>query len=183
MDKLNHVIGNNLKDLRKSLGYTLDKLSEVTGISKSMLGQIERGESNPTINTLWKICNGLQVSFTSLVDEKTTKPTIISKEQVTPLHEVNSKYKAYPFAPFDSNRKFEVFWVEIEPNTVHNSSTHANGIEEFLLVVEGTIDVTINEKNYSIEKGQMLKFSTDVKHTYSNQGDTTATAYTIISYH
>lgn len=64
---LNEIIAVNLKRLRAERGFSLGKLSELSGVSKVMLSQIEKGESNPTINTLWKIAGGLQVSYTKLV--------------------------------------------------------------------------------------------------------------------
>ena len=55
MDNLN--IGKKLKIARQSRNMTLDELAEVTGVSKPMLGQIERGQSSPTVTTLWKIAD------------------------------------------------------------------------------------------------------------------------------
>ena len=65
MDNINIIIGNNLNTYRKSKGYSLDKVADMTGVSKGMLGQIERGETNPSISTLWKIAK----KFGSTVDE------------------------------------------------------------------------------------------------------------------
>ena len=61
MEKNSLQIGERLKEIRKTRGLTLDAVSEMTDVSKPMLGQIERGQSSPTINTLWKISNGLKV--------------------------------------------------------------------------------------------------------------------------
>jgi transcriptional regulator with XRE-family HTH domain len=60
-------IASHLKSLRKSRGLSLDKTAQLTGVSKAMLGQIERGESSPTIATLWKIATGLSASFSSFI--------------------------------------------------------------------------------------------------------------------
>ena len=68
--QLNEIIAMNLKRLRAERGLSLGKLSELSGVSKVMLSQIEKGESSPTINTLWKIANGLQVSYTKLIDRR-----------------------------------------------------------------------------------------------------------------
>lgn len=63
MDDIQAIIAMNLVKLRKNRNLTLDQVSELTGVSKAMLGQIEKGKSTPTVTTLWKIANGLQVSF------------------------------------------------------------------------------------------------------------------------
>ncbi|BDB00642.1 hypothetical protein CBOS2020_07160 [Clostridium botulinum] len=56
---LNDIISANLKKLRTDRNLSLGQLSELSGVSKVMLSQIEKEESNPTINTIWKIANGL----------------------------------------------------------------------------------------------------------------------------
>ena len=63
MDAMSGIIAENLKRIRKENKWSLDTVSDMTGVSKSMLGQIERGESSPTISTLWKIATGLHISF------------------------------------------------------------------------------------------------------------------------
>ncbi|WP_155730229.1 helix-turn-helix domain-containing protein, partial [Staphylococcus cohnii] len=69
MREINDIIAENLKLYRKQNGYSLEQLSEATGVSKTMLGQIERKISIPSITTLWKIANGLKISFTELTQE------------------------------------------------------------------------------------------------------------------
>ncbi len=64
MNSIEKQVAENIKRLRKVRNYSLDQLSSMTGVSKGMLAQIEKGSSSPTITTLWKIANGLQVSFT-----------------------------------------------------------------------------------------------------------------------
>ncbi len=71
------VLAENLKTLRANRKLSLDKVAELTGVSKTMLSQIERGESNPTIHTVWKIANGLKISFTA-PDQPTPNPTRLS---------------------------------------------------------------------------------------------------------
>lgn len=77
MDYLNQNISMNLRRIRLARGYSLDMVAEQTGVSKSMLGQIERGEANPTIGILGKIVSGLRVELTDLVETP--------KEQVYPV--------------------------------------------------------------------------------------------------
>ncbi|MFQ3860388.1 helix-turn-helix transcriptional regulator [Staphylococcus shinii] len=69
MKEINDIIAENLKLFRKQNGYSLEYLSVLTEVSKTMLGQIERKESIPSITTLWKIANGLKVSFAELTQD------------------------------------------------------------------------------------------------------------------
>ena len=63
MEYLNSLIGKKLKEIRSAKRLSLEEVTKLTGVSKAMLGQIERGISNPTVSTLWKIATGLKVSF------------------------------------------------------------------------------------------------------------------------
>ena len=67
MDYLSHNIAVNLKRIRTSKGMSLDVVAEQTGVSKSMLAQIERGTANPSIGVLGKIVSGLRLSFDELI--------------------------------------------------------------------------------------------------------------------
>ena len=64
------VVSANIKNIREKKKLTLDAAAEITGVSRSMLAQIEKGDVNPTISVLWKIANGYKVSFTSLVEHR-----------------------------------------------------------------------------------------------------------------
>ena len=67
---VNKIIAQNVKKLREKRKLTLDAASEITGVSRSMLAQIEKGDVNPTISVLWKIAGGYKVSFTSLLEQR-----------------------------------------------------------------------------------------------------------------
>ena len=70
MDHLNELIAENLKDIRKGKGLSLEQVSSLTTISKSMLSQLERGEVNPTISTVYKLALGLKVPVTAFTADK-----------------------------------------------------------------------------------------------------------------
>ena len=66
MDTMNQIVAGNIRRLRKEKKLTMEELAKLSGVSKSMLAQIERGDGNPTISTLWKISNGMKVPFDAL---------------------------------------------------------------------------------------------------------------------
>ena len=93
---MNLVIAANLKALRAAKQLSLGEAAERTGVSKSMLGQIERGESSPTISTLWKIATGLQVSFTSLMEQPEPQTQLIREADMQPLTGDEGRFLLYP---------------------------------------------------------------------------------------
>lgn len=76
-------------------------MAELTGVSKTMIGQIERGESTPTITTLWKIANGLKVSFSELIYAPQPEIKVVRKEDAQVLTEDDGRYRVYTTFPFD----------------------------------------------------------------------------------
>ena len=81
MTQIDKNIAFNLKRIRKSKNMSLDMLAERTGVSKSMLGQIERGESNPTVSTIGKIVEGLKVPFEQLIYNRKEIMVVPSPEE------------------------------------------------------------------------------------------------------
>ena len=69
-DRIIETVKENLKVIRHTRGFSLDKLASRCGVSRAMLSQIEQGKSTPTIAVLWKIANGLNVPFSELIKEK-----------------------------------------------------------------------------------------------------------------
>ncbi len=182
MDNLNSIISINLKRIREEQKFSLDRVAKLTGVSKSMLGQIERGESNPTITTVWKIANGLKVSFTSLLDESMTDAEIVSKEDVAPMVEDNGRYRLYPFFPYEDGRKFEVYKVEIEKSGYLSAEPHGLGTQEFITVFQGEITVKVGDEEYTVEEGNAIRFKADRAHSYHNSGTVSAKASMVIYY-
>lgn len=171
MKNLNSVIAKNLKRIRDERKLSLEKASEITGVSKSMLGQIERGESSPTVTTIWKIANGLKVSFTSLVNSPDSDTVIVKHSAIEPIAEDNGNYRVYPVFPYENNNHFEIYSLEIEKGSYYNSNAHWDKTEEYITVFDGELTLLVDNKDYTIKKGDSIKFSADKPHAYHNSGN------------
>ena len=101
---LQKIIGANAKAIRESKKLTLDAAAQLTGVSRSMLAQIEKGDVNPTISVLWKMANGYKVSFTSLMDAHSSPSLLIRAADVEPLSEDGGRYLNCPAFPFEEER-------------------------------------------------------------------------------
>ncbi|GFZ34594.1 transcriptional regulator [Clostridium zeae] len=182
MDNLNLIIGNKLKDIRIKRNLSLEEVSRLTNVSKAMLGQIERGQSNPTVSTLWKIATGLKVSFSLFIDEKQDTLKVINQTEIPPIIEDNNRMKLYPIFPFDANKGFEIFTIELEPGCNHVSTPHNDGVEEYIVVTEGQIELSINDENFILKKGNSIRFTANKPHTYKNLHEDAAVFQNIIFY-
>jgi len=182
MEDLNKNISKNLQEIRRKRGLSLDKTSEITGVSKAMLGQIERGESNPTVTTLWKIASGLKISFSTLIETKKTAVSLVSQERMLPITADGGKYKVFSHFQFDPDKGFEIFNIVLEPGCSYQAEAHNPGVEEYLLVYENLLDLTVDNETYQIKAGGSLRFSADIPHVYSNKSESKTKAYVIIYY-
>lgn len=168
MKQIHLIVAENLRKYRKAYKLSLDKASDITGVSKTMLGQIERGDSNPTITTIWKIANGLKVSFTSLLKEPTKNVKAISKEDLLEMTMNDGKYRVYPYFPFENDREFEIYMVEIEPGGILEAVPHHEGSEEYITVFDGQLELSVSGQIYLLKKDNSIKFKADCNHVYYN---------------
>lgn len=172
MKEIHLIIAENLKALREIKKLSLEKVAELTGVSKTMIGQIERGVSTPTITTIWKIANGLKVSFTSLINYPQPDTIIVPKNDIQVLSEDNGKYRVYPHFPFEDDKRFEVYTVDIDKGGFLSADAHMEGTEELLTVFDGELTIRVNKEEYTIRSGDSIRFKADRPHSYHNSGET-----------
>ena len=111
MEQISIKIGERLKEIRNTRQLTLDDVAELTGVSKPMLGQIERGQSSPTINILWKISTGLKIPLSFFCKQKEAEYTVARLGEKDMITEENGGMRAYPLFPFDPLRNVEAFYI------------------------------------------------------------------------
>lgn len=182
MSDLTPVIGGNIAHLRHQKGLSLDKLAVLSGVSKAMIGQIERGESNPTVNTLWKIASGLHVPFGQLIAENKPIAELVRISQLKPLKDDDDGMVLLPLFSFDQDKGFEIFTVSLSPQCTHLSDPHVKDSEEYLLLSEGNLELIVGLETYSLTQGDAIRYQADKPHTYRNLTDTIVRFQNIIYY-
>ncbi len=180
--ELQEIVGSNVKLLRERRKLTLDAAAKLTGVSRSMLAQIEKGDVNPTISVLWKIANGYKVSFTSLMDSSAKESLLVRSEDITPLVEDEGKYWNYPIFSFQENRPFEIYRIEIEVGGFLPAQPHMAGTEEYITVFSGSVEISTAQETFQLAQGDSLRFRADTEHSYKNVGPATATLSMLIYY-
>ncbi|GAB2551316.1 helix-turn-helix domain-containing protein [Gracilibacillus alcaliphilus] len=181
MDAIQKIISHNLVQIRKGRGLSLDKVAELTGVSKAMLAQIEKGKTNPTVSTLWKIANGLQVSFSMFMKEpEQQKIEKVTLDQLTPVQDDTDHYLVYSLFPYHPERKFEVYAIKLESGYSHVSDKHLG--EEYVLIQSGELTIEIQGETFVLTSNQSLKFKANTEHRYMNHTDQLVSYYMVIYY-
>ena len=176
------AISSNLKGIREQRNLSLDQLAELTGVSKSMLRQIETGKSSPTIATIWKIANGLRLSFTTLISKRRPDVAIMDFKGSNPLTAKSNRYRLYPLMPFDPEHGFEIYHVEIEPGTTYNGEPHEGNVEEYVFVMQGTLEITVDETKHMVKTNQFIRFTANRPHQYYSSDKKAVLATMMICY-
>ena len=122
-----------------------------------MLGQIERGVTNPTISTLWKIANGLKISFTSLMMRPETDVEVVPRSAITPFVETDGNTGIIP--SFRStvpggSRCMPLSWTRRPAY----AEPPPRGTQEFITVFSGALTVLLDGERWGIADGDSIRF-------------------------
>ncbi len=182
MQEMRKNLGSQLNKIRRQRDMSLDDMAKLTDVSKAQLAQMEKGESNPTVSTIWKIADGLKISFSSLLQTPKSLLTKITPSDVPFLTEDDGRYRVYSIIPYDPERGWEFYRLELDSHSSYESAAHNEGVEETLTVVDGSMKVTVAGDDVHLLKGETLVFSGSQVHRYVNTSDTTSVLHLIIHY-
>lgn len=181
MISANEIIAKNIKIIRQERNLTLDDLAELTGVSKSMLSEIERCAKSPTISVLDKICNGINVPLSQLTFMETPQVSLVRNEDVK-HYSAWEGFEMFVLFEFDPSRKFEIFRHVIAPGAQRFSQVHEAGIREYLICTRGVFGVQVGENIYQLQEGEAIQFVANCDHKYFNDSNEEAQIVMIL-YH
>jgi len=177
------VVGKNLRRLRSKEGLSLEKLSKASGVSRAMLGQIELGQSAPTINVLWKISRALGVPFSALISETQTHGTRVMKAAESKrLTSHDGRFQSRALFPFDAPRKVEFYELRLGKGGLEQATPHPPGTSENLIVTQGQVEIEVAGAKHALQTGDVIVFEADRPHAYKNTGREEAVMYLVMTY-
>jgi transcriptional regulator with XRE-family HTH domain len=176
------IIGRNLRTLRKAQDYSLERLAEVSGVSRAMLGQIETGKSVPTVGLLWKIADALGVPVATLMATGNGNKTVVLRREVLTLPAPSPQpYRRRSLLPPDVVRGTDFYELRITPGHMEIVSPSPAGTYENLVVARGELRITVGrEAALAIAEGDAVLIEADVARVYENTGKSEAVAYVLV---
>src|SRR3982750_3259731 len=123
-------VGNTLAELRQLRALSLDELSRLAGVSKSMLSQIERNQANPTVAVVWRLANALGVPLGTLLDgERPALPAIttVAGHATPSLRSPDGKCELRILGPIELAGQFEWYELTVQPGGGLGSEAHEPG--------------------------------------------------------
>lgn len=177
------VVGANLRRLRTRRGLSLERLAQISGVSRAMLGQIELGQSAPTINVLWKIARALEVTFSALISARTQSGALVLRSQDSKiLTSKDRSFSSRALFPFDEPRRVEFYELRLAAGAVEDADAHPPGTTENLVVTGGTVEIDVAGDTHRLETGDSILFEADTPHAYRNAGKNEAVMYLVMTY-
>lgn len=172
---INDHLAARLRGLRTRNGLTLDELSERTGVSRSMISLIERGESSPTAVILNRLATGLGVSLASLFAEadRDEAPPLVRQADQRVWRDPESGYLRRALSPPGHPSPLELAEVILPPGAriAYDSGPRAAGIGQQVWVLEGDVEVTTGPDAYRLAAGDCLCMGIDRPNVFRNPAD------------
>ena len=180
MEDLNRLISGNLRAARLEKGLSLDELAQQSGVSKSVLAQIEHGGGNPTLSTLNKAAAALHLPFHALLAAPEPAYDVVRLPDVQPVTENDGGVRNYTIFPETESRPFSLYLLQAEPENAWSSAPHLRGTEELVTVLSGSLGIRAGGRTFPLEASESLRFQADVPHAYRVTGGRPASFINIL---
>lgn len=176
-------VGATLQRLRLKRGLTLDDLSRAAGVSKSMLSQIEREKANPTIAVTWRLANALGIGIEELLATGTSEAEaihVMEPHETPTLPGLHAGYVLRILGPMELAGKYEWYELTLAPEGALVSTPHDPGTREHLTLLNGSIEVMVDDVKKKLKIGGTARYPADKNHIIRNIGKTEARALLVV---
>ncbi len=164
----------------------MDALSRRSGVSKSMLSQIERQRANPTVAVVWRLANALGVPLTQLLGSAEAGEggaiQTVRDSSVPVIRSQDGKCELRVVSPVELAGRFEWYQLLMQPGGVLASEAHTAGTREHLTIVSGRIEVQSGSRQALGSPLDNLRYPADVAHQLRNAGRSRAIGLLIVEF-
>ena len=178
-------ICQRVKSLRQGQNWTLEQLSAASGVSRSMLSQIERGNANPTLAVAFRIAQAFELTLADLVDMPANRPRIdvVRSDDTSSIFRDDAQCKIRTLSPLHLEKDVEFYEVRLLQGGVLDSSPHFEGTREFLTIEEGAVRVTSGDEITELRQGDSAHYPADVPHRIENLAEGESIAFLVVISH
>ncbi|KAA5602362.1 helix-turn-helix domain-containing protein [Blastochloris sulfoviridis] len=176
--QLTGQLGKTVQRLRKAYNLSLSDLAEQSGVAKSIISQIERNETNPTLATIWRLSQALDVSIERFLASSEEQPFIetLSRGDTPLLVSEDGKVRLAIIGWIKTVEWLQWYDLVAEPSGVLESDGHQRGSVECLSVISGVMEVEIGDVVERAGPGETLRYRCDRRHVVRNAGSEPAHA-------
>jgi len=181
--EMSDTLGKTIQRLRKAYNMSLGELSEQSGVAKSIISQIERNETNPTLGTVYRLSKALDTTIDEVLRvEDTSSPFIEHQPRpaVPILESEDGLCRLAIIGPLNLVETIQWYDFRAQVSGILESDPHPVGTIEHLYVIAGTLDVTVADETRSVKAGEALRYRGDRPHKIVNTGAEAAHATMVL---
>ena len=176
------AVGTEIKRLRKLRGRTLEQLATQAGVSAGLLSQVERGQGNPSFNTLVQVAHALGIPVARLmVGEQISSPVVRRSERRRLNLGAKDDLVLMELLTARLDSALEAIRIVAEPGYSTEDTPFAHDGEEFGIVLEGTHAVNVGGAHYVLQAGDSISYSSTIPHWYENPGEVTSVSLWVVT--
>lgn len=183
-DDLTLRLSEKIRALRGARKWSLEALAQASGVSRSMLSQIERNEVNPTLAVVLSIAKAFGVNLADLIETAEPAPTlhVIRAGDAQYHYHTAADHSIRTLSPLNLEKEVEFYEVRLEPSGTLRSAPHYKGTREFLTVQKGKVRVESGGQQVELQKGDSVNYAADVTHAIANLGSGPAVVFLVVLY-
>ena len=165
------ALGHRVRDERRQRGFTLEALAAASGVSRSMLSEVERGSRVPTVLVLDRIATGLGTSIARLLRDEESARTVLLRHHEQAVARDRSGWERRVLSPVLPGVEFEFMRTTIGAGVdAGEFAPHGPGAREYLAVEAGTLRLTLDDETVDLRAGDSVFYAGDCRHGYANPG-------------
>lgn len=163
-------LGLKIRTRRQELDMSIKQLADLTGLTSGFISQVERNQTEPSITSLRKLAEALEVAVFHFFIDEVNNNCVVRKHQRQKI-KFRDSHLAYELLSPDLNRQMEMFYAELEPKAATSDELMAHNGEEVILVLKGTMEITVGTDVYLLEEGDAIYYFASIPHRIVNIGD------------
>ncbi|MGV3652181.1 MAG: helix-turn-helix domain-containing protein [Devosia sp.] len=179
-------IGPALLAARKARRLTLEQLAQLSSVSRSMLSQIERGETNPTFAVLWNLTQALGIDFADLIagGPNASQPAIatMTPAQTPEIIGGGGSCRLRILSPARLAGLSEWYLLDIDAGGVLESAPHPEGAFEHFTALSGRFEIRAGNEVRTLSAGETARYPADREHAIANTGTGPASGLLVLLY-
>jgi transcriptional regulator with XRE-family HTH domain len=174
-------MGSVLKRARQEKGMTLEDLSSKCGYSKALISRIENDSVSPSISSLTKMSQALNLKLYDIFAEiEVEEPLILRKDDREKFWVPNGRYEVEFLTTGSSTKMMQPLIVSLESGAEAPGGLISHRGEKFLLVLEGTLEVAVGEERRSLKSGDSIRFRSTAPSRLANIGKTKSVSVAVM---
>ncbi|MBL9132748.1 MAG: helix-turn-helix transcriptional regulator [Verrucomicrobiaceae bacterium] len=184
-EAINENLGKRVKKLRADRGWSLEELANASGVSRSMLSEIEREKANPTLTVTFRIARAFGLTLQELIESaeaSASKIQVIRASDRAQVYRSDKQCEIRTLSPLNLEKDVEFYELTLKPGGALRSQPHFEGTREFLTVEEGSVRIESGEDHDDLTKGDSGTYRADVPHAIVNTAKGAAVVFLVVIY-